>query len=61
MVENYILQTCRQTQKYITVFMVNGYKLTGTVSAFDEKCIELVDEEGNRKLLYKHAISTILF
>jgi RNA chaperone Hfq len=60
-VENYVLQDCRKTQKIITVFMVNGYKLTGSVSAFDDVCIELVDEDGYRKLLYKQAISTINF
>ena len=59
MTENYLLHDCRKTQKQVTIFLVNGYQLRGTISAFDESCIELVDEEYNRKLIYKHAISTI--
>lgn len=60
-IENYVLHDCRKTQKIITIYMVNGFKLTGSISAFDDNCIELVDEDGYRKLLYKHAISTINF
>ena len=61
MLEETILHDCRRTQKMINIYLVNGYKLYGSVSAFDEKCIEFVDENGYRKLLYKHAISTIEF
>ena len=60
-IENYVLHDCRKTQKVISIFLMNGYRLTGTISAHDEKCIEFVDENGYRKLLYKHAISTIEF
>ena len=61
MVEEYVLHDCRKRQVVIKIYLVNGYQLTGTISAFDEKCIEFVDENGYRKLLYKHAISTIEF
>lgn len=57
--EIYLLHDARKTQKHITVYLVNGFQLRGTISSFDDVCIELVDEEGNRKLVYKHAISTI--
>ena len=59
--ETYLLHDARRLQIKVAVFMINGFKLTGYISSFDENTIELVDEDGNRKLLYKHAISTINF
>lgn len=59
--ENYILHDCRRKQTKLTIYLVNGYRITGYISSFDDNTIELVDEEGNRKLLYKHAVTTIEF
>ena len=42
----------------VTVFLVNGLQLRGTVSGFD--CFVVVlDSEGRQQVIYKHAISTI--
>jgi len=46
-------------KKALTVFLVNGVKLTGTVADFDEMTLLLV-REGHSQLIYKHAISTIM-
>ncbi|KAA6204800.1 MAG: RNA chaperone Hfq [Candidatus Tokpelaia sp.] len=46
-------------KKMLTVFLVNGVKLTGTVADFDEATLLLV-REGHSQLIYKHAISTIM-
>jgi len=46
-------------KKTLTVFLVNGVKLTGTVADFDETTLLLV-REGHSQLIYKHAISTIM-
>lgn len=43
----------------LTVFLVNGVKLTGTVADFDEATLLLV-REGHSQLIYKHAVSTIM-
>lgn len=45
--------------KTLTVFLVNGVKLTGTVADFDDDTLLLV-REGHAQLIYKHAISTIM-
>lgn len=42
----------------VTLFLVNGFQLRGTIAGFD--CFVVVlDSEGRRMLIYKHAISTI--
>jgi host factor-I protein len=43
----------------LTVFLVNGFQLRGTVTGFDNFTVVL-DSEGKQQLIYKHAISTII-
>jgi host factor-I protein len=42
-----------------TVFLINGVKLQGVVTAFDETSL-LLRREAHEQLVYKHAISTIM-
>ena len=42
----------------VTVFLVNGFQLRGTVTGFDKFTVVL-DTEGRQQVIYKHAISTI--
>ncbi|MES2033422.1 MAG: RNA chaperone Hfq, partial [Pseudomonadota bacterium] len=41
------------------IFLVNGVKLQGVVSWFDNFCV-LLRRDGQSQLVYKHAISTIM-
>ena len=43
----------------VTIFLVNGVKLLGIVTWFDNFCV-LLRREGQVQLVYKHAISTIM-
>jgi host factor-I protein len=43
----------------VTLFLVNGFQLRGTVKAFDSFTLVL-DSDGRQQLIYKHAISTIV-
>ena len=43
----------------LTVFPVNGVKLQGIVSWFDNFCV-LLRRDAHSQLVYKHAISTIM-
>lgn len=43
----------------VTIFLVNGVKLTGTITHFDNFSV-LLSREGCSQLIYKHAISTIM-
>ena len=42
----------------ITLFLVNGVMLQGTVTAFDQFCL-LLERGGQIQLVYKHALSTL--
>ncbi len=54
-----LLQTLRKEQVPVSMFLVNGIKLTGQIEAFDQYVVTL--RNGNSsQLVYKHAISTIV-
>ena len=57
--QDVFLNQARRLNMPLTVFLVNGFQLRGTVSGFD--CFTVVlDSEGRQQLIYKHAISTII-
>ena len=43
----------------VTVFLVNGVKLQGLITYFDEQSL-LLRRDGHTQLIYKHAVSTIM-
>ena len=53
------LNTVRKTKTPLTIFLVNGVKLQGVVTWFDNFCV-LLRRDGASQLVYKHAISTIM-
>lgn len=53
------LNTVRKTKTPLTIFLVNGVKLQGVVTWFDNFCM-LLRRDGHSQLVYKHAISTIM-
>lgn len=53
------LNQVRKQKIPLTIFLVNGVKLNGIVSWFDNFCV-LLKRDGIAQLVYKHAISTIM-
>jgi host factor-I protein len=53
------LNYARKNKIPLTVFLVNGVKLQGVVTWFDNFCL-LLRRDGSSQLVYKHAISTIM-
>ncbi len=53
------LNQVRKTKTPVTIFLVNGVKLQGVVSWFDNFCV-LLKRDGHAQLVYKHAISTVM-
>ena len=43
----------------VTVFLVNGVKLQGIITFFDDETL-LLRRDGHTQLIYKHAVSTIM-
>ncbi len=52
------LSEARRQAVPVTVYLVNGFQLRGTVKGFDAFTLVLEYEHKNH-LIYKHAISTI--
>jgi host factor-I protein len=53
------LNSVRKNKTPLTIFLVNGVKLQGVVTWFDNFCV-LLRRDGMSQLVYKHAISTIM-
>ena len=53
------LNSVRKTKNPVTLFLVNGVKLQGVITWFDNFSV-LLRREGTVQLVYKHAISTIM-
>jgi host factor-I protein len=53
------LNHIRKNKTPVTVFLVNGVKLQGVVTWFDNFCV-LLRRDGHSQLVYKHAISTVM-
>ncbi len=53
------LNTLRKNKVAVTLFLVNGVKLQGIVTWFDNFSV-LLRRESHAQLVYKHAISTIM-
>ncbi len=58
-VQDVFLNTIRKTKNPVTIFLVNGVKLQGIVTWFDNFSI-LLRRDSAPQLIYKHAISTIM-
>jgi host factor-I protein len=53
------LNAVRKSKAAVTIFLVNGVKLQGNITWFDNFCI-LLRRDGQAQLVYKHAISTVM-
>jgi host factor-I protein len=53
------LNTLRKNKTPTTVFLVNGVKLQGIITWFDNFSM-LLRREAHSQLIYKHAISTVM-
>ena len=53
------LNSVRKNKNPVTLFLVNGVKLQGVITWFDNFSV-LLRREGTVQLVYKHAISTIM-
>ncbi len=58
-VQDAFLNYIRKNKIQVTIFLLNGVKMMGIISCFDQTVV-LLRKEGYTQLIYKHAISTIL-
>ena len=58
-VQDVFLNYVRKNKTPVTVFLVNGVKLQGIITRFDNFSV-LLRRDGHVQLVYKHAISTVM-
>ncbi len=58
-VQDVFLNHVRKAKTPVTVFLVNGVKLQGIITWFDNFSV-LLRRDGHTQLVYKHAISTVM-
>ena len=58
-VQDVFLNHIRKNKIPVTIFLINGVKLQGVVSSFDNFCL-LLRRDGHVQLVYKHAVSTVM-
>ena len=52
------LLRARQDRVPVTLFLMNGFQMRGTIIGYDPFVVVL-DSDGRQQVIYKHAISTI--
>ena len=57
--QDVFLNTARRQHISVTLFLVNGVKLQGLITWFDNYSI-LLKRDSHIQLVYKHAVSTIM-
>ena len=58
-VQSDFVNDIRKNKVSVTVFLVNGVKLQGIITWFDNFSL-LLRRDGHTQLIYKHAVSTIM-
>lgn len=58
-VQDVFLNHVRKDKTPVTIFLMNGVKLQGVITWFDNFCI-LLRRDRHSQLVYKHAISTVM-
>ncbi|GIO31117.1 MULTISPECIES: RNA chaperone Hfq [Paenibacillus] len=57
-IQDTFLNQLRKENIPVTIFLVNGFQIRGTIKAFDNFTV-VVDTDGKQQMLFKHAISTV--
>ncbi len=57
--QDVFLNHIRKNKTPVTIFLVNGVKLQGVITWFDNFSV-LLRRDGHSQLVYKHAISTVM-
>ncbi|KMM38627.1 MULTISPECIES: RNA chaperone Hfq [Bacillales] len=56
-IQDQFLNQLRKDNVFVTVYLLNGFQLKGTIKGFDNFTI-ILESDGKQQLIYKHAIST---
>lgn len=57
--QDIFLNQIRKEHIPVTIYLLNGFQIKGTVKGFDNFTIILESENKQQQMVYKHALSTI--
>ena len=57
-IQDAFLNTVRRERDTVTIYLMNGAKLSGRIKSFDKFSV-LLESGAQEQLIFKHAISTI--
>ena len=57
-IQDAFLNTVRREKDTVTIYLMNGAKLSGRIRSFDKYSV-LLESASQEQLIFKHAISTI--
>ncbi len=57
-IQDNILQYLKDEREVVKIFLMKGFQIQGTILDFDTFVV-LLESEGKKQLIYKHAVSTI--
>jgi host factor-I protein len=57
-IQDHILQVLKDKAVLVKIFLMKGFQIQGVVLDYDTFVI-LLEAEGKKQLIYKHAVSTI--
>ncbi len=57
--QDMFLNNCRKEKQAVTVYLINGVKLQGTITGFDSFSMVL-KRNGQAQLVYKHSVATVV-
>jgi host factor-I protein len=57
--QDVFLNHVRKNKVPVTAFLINGIKLQGVITSFDNFCL-LLRRDDQVQLIYKHAVSTVM-
>ncbi|ACO03975.1 MAG TPA: RNA chaperone Hfq [Persephonella sp.] len=58
-IQDELLEELKEEGKEVTIYLIRGTRITGKIVGADQFTI-LLDVNGEKQLIYKHAISTIV-
>ena len=57
--QDLFLAAARREKCVVTVFLMNGFQMKGSIRGFDSFVV-MLESDGKQQMIFKHAISTIV-
>ena len=57
--QDLFLAAARREKCIVTVFLMNGFQMKGSIRGFDSFVV-MLESEGKQQMIFKHAISTMV-